>query len=155
MNFRDYSNNKLTIQDIINITSDNPSEYRVYIGTDSQIKRKEKKVLYATCIVLYRKQKGGRIFISRYKTKIPSSLKERLAAEVWRSLETALLINQLDNKLDLVIHIDVNKSTKHKSGEYQNELANIVVAQGFKVEVKPDSWSSSHVADRYAKREDI
>lgn len=150
MNFRDYHNNKLTIKEIAELVTNNHDEYRFYIGTDSQVKNKEKKVVYATCIVLYHINKGGRIFVSRRKSKILSSLKERLSTETWRSIEVALAL-QNETKSDIIIHIDVNKSNKHKSGEHHQELASMVTSQGFKVEIKPDAWTSSSVADRFCR----
>jgi len=156
MNFKDGQNNLVSISDILTSIED-ISKFQLFIGTDSQIKKKERKVVYATCVVLYKIGKGGRVFTSRHKTKIPNSLKERLAAEVWRSLEVAIALSGagIDPKMNVVIHVDVNKSTKFKSGNYQQELVSMVVGQGFKCQIKPDSFVASTVADRFAKREDI
>jgi len=128
------------------------SEYEFFVGTDSQIRKKEKKVTYATCVVLYKKGKGGRIFISKETKKIPNSLKERLAMEVWKSLETSMEFIKLKENLPITIHVDVNKSKKFKSGEYVQELSSLVTSQGFKCEVKPDSWCAQSIADRYSKK---
>lgn len=156
MNFKDGQNQTVDISDILSLIED-VSKFQLFIGTDSQIKKKERKVVYATCVVLYKIGKGGRVFTSRHKAKIPNSLKERLAAEVWRSLEVAISLNNagIDPKMNVTIHVDVNKSKKFKSGTYSEELASMVVSQGFKCQVKPDSWAASSVSDRFAKREDI
>jgi len=154
MNFRDYENNIIPIENILNLI-DKQEDYKIYVGTDSQVKKKEKKVVYATCIVLYKIGKGGRIFTSRAKSKIPNSLKERLASEVWRSLEVALEISNTIKSANIIVHVDVNKSPKFKSGNHQQELVSMVVGQGFKCEIKPNSFAATAVADRYAKREDI
>jgi predicted RNase H-related nuclease YkuK (DUF458 family) len=150
MHFRDYENNIISIDDIItNILV--PSEYKIFIGTDSQIKRKDKKVIYASCIVLYHIGKGGKIYTSKHKSSIPNSLKERLTNEVWRSLEVAM---SLKNKnIEIIIHVDANKSTKHKSGFFQQELASMVESQGYKCETKPNAFAASSVADRFVKKE--
>lgn len=150
MNFKDSQNKIVKIDDILK-SIENKNEYKIYIGTDSQLDRKEKKAVYATCIVLYTVGSGGKIFTSRHQAKIPSSLKERLANEVWRSLEVAMTLSSLN--INITVHVDVNKSTKFKSGNYSEEMISMVTSQGFKCQIKPDSFAASTVADRFVKKE--
>lgn len=153
MFFVDCEGNNKSIKDIINLI-DNENNYELFIGTDSKINRKKKIVHYVTCIVLYKKGKGGRVFIKN-KRSVNCSLKERLSNEVWKSIEVAIRANDLlidKLNVDLFVHLDVNSSTKYKSGAYHQELAAMVSGQGLKFKLKPDAWAASSVSDRVCKR---
>lgn len=150
MKLRDIDGNPVSLEMIPNLL-DKDKEYQIFIGTDSKIIRSEKKVKYATCIVLYKKGNGGKVLVAKEKAPIPSSLKERLSHEVWRSLELCMELNKVLPNIETVIHIDVNKSNKHKSGKYYQELVSLVVAQGFKCQVKPDAFAAQTIADRLSK----
>ena len=121
--------NPISLDDIVSlITSD--YQYEVYIGTDSQLHRSKKKVLYATCIVLYKKGKGGRMFVWKQWDRIVE-LRQRLMNETWHSLQVAFALKEiLPSNVDIVVHLDVNSSQKEKSGEYHQELVGMVTGQG-------------------------
>jgi predicted RNase H-related nuclease YkuK (DUF458 family) len=83
---------------------------------------------------------------------MPMRLKERLMKEAWTSLTVAFDLSPiLPKNAETIIHIDVNRSLKHKSGPYYAELASMISGQGFKVMVKPDAWAAQSVADRFSK----
>jgi predicted RNase H-related nuclease YkuK (DUF458 family) len=149
--FKDANGESVSFEDICNfINSD--YEYEVFIGTDSQVHKDIKKVLYATCIVLYKKGKGGRIFISRDPARLTASLRQRLMNETWRSLEVAFVLSKhLPPNAELIIHIDVNKKKKYKSSNYYQELVGMVTGQGFKCKIKPEAWAAQSVADKFSK----
>ena len=152
MGFKNFQGESVSLQDIISL-ADKDCEYQIFLGTDSQLHKNIRSVIYATCIILYKKGKGGAIFTKKKKTLISATLKERLMKEVWLSLEIAFELSTLLTKnIELIIHIDVNKSTKYKSGHYINELVSLVAGQGFKVIVKPDAWAAQSVADRFCKK---
>jgi predicted RNase H-related nuclease YkuK (DUF458 family) len=149
MNFKDACGNDVTMNDIVKYI-ENGFEYDVYVGTDSQVKNK--KVTFATCIVLHKKSKGGKVFICRETFPHRGSLKSRLMEEVWKSVQVSIGLSQiLPGNCDIIVHVDVNKSMKHKSGIYQDELVGVVVGQGFKCFIKPDAWAAQSVADRWSK----
>lgn len=122
-----------------------------FIGTDSQNYRKNKKVCcFTTVLVAYRKGRGGTIIIHSDKTPFieQARLRQRLLLEAMRSLETAWFVDSLINKQSVVtIHLDVNDSLRHKSGQYKDELVGLVMGQGFNAAWKPNGWASSNVAD--------
>ena len=152
MIFKNSEGKSFTLKDIIDLTSQD-NDYQIFLGTDSQLHKNIKSVIFATCIVLYKKGKGGIVFTNKRKSGTSTSLKERLMKEVWYSLETAFELNSLLTKnIELVIHVDVNKSIKYKSGSYINEFVSLVTGQGFKVAVKPDAWAAQSVADRFCKK---
>ena len=151
MNFKNIRGEDISISDIAKLISKD-YDYTEYVGTDSQVHRDKKSVLYATCIVLYRKGKGGTMYISKNFEPHISSLRQRLTKEVWKSLDTSFnLLKFLPKNTEIVVHIDSNKSRKHKSGNYTEELVGMVVGQGFKYKIKPDAWAAQSVADRFSK----
>jgi len=155
MNFKTYNGEQVTLEEISGFISDDYI-YEVFVGTDSQVKRKTKSIQFSTCIVLYRKGKGGRIFINQSKEPYSESLHQRLQKEAWRSLSVAFdLSSLLPFNAEIVIDLDVNQSREHKSGNYVEELVGMIVGQGFKCRVKPDAWAAQSVADKFARVEII
>jgi predicted RNase H-related nuclease YkuK (DUF458 family) len=47
--------------------------------------------------------------------------------------------------------MDANEDLRHRSSNYVQALAGMVVGYGFRVRLKPDSWCATHVADRLVK----
>lgn len=152
MIFKNSSGRTISLEEIAGLI-ESDYEYEVFVGTDSQVHRKRKCVVYATCIVLYKKGKGGRVFVARDQQPYANSLKERLMNEVWRSLEVSFkLTHILPKNVDIVIHVDVNRSTKYKSGNYHQELVSLVTGQGFKCRIKPYAWAAQCIADHFTKK---
>ena len=60
---------------------------KVFIGTDSQVKRGA--VEFATVIVFLRRHKGGFMFIHKDRKNHNMSIKERMLLEVQKSIDTA------------------------------------------------------------------
>ena len=153
MKFKTYDGKFISLQEISELVSSD-YEYEVFVGTDSQVKRKVEKVQYSTCVVLYRKGKGGRIFIARDLEPYSKSLQQRLQREAWKSLEVSFELQQLlPANAEIIIDLDVNKSRKYKSGNHMEELVGMIVGQGFKCRVKPDAWAAQSVADKFARAE--
>jgi len=152
MKFKSYDGQDVTLQEICDLIEDS-SFYEVWIGSDSYVRNAIKKVQYSTCIVLYKQGKGGRIFISKSMEPMVDSLRQRLMNEVWMSLETCFEFKELlPSNTEIVVDLDINKSRKHKSGNYCEELVGMVVGQGFKCRVKPDAWAAQSAADRFSKK---
>lgn len=90
--------------------------------------------------------------MAKSKERYAESLRQRLMNETWKSLETSFeLQTLLPKNVEIIIHADVNKKKKWKSGQYMEELVGMVVGQGFKVAVKPDAWAAQHVADKFSR----
>lgn len=149
--FKTPAGEKFTLPEIVAlIKSDH--EYGVYVGTDSQVNRKRRKVMYVTTIVLHKKGKGGRFFLQQELVRTPNSLRERLSAEVYRTLQLCFELRDiLPRNVEITVDVDLNKNPKYKSGKYVNELVGMVTAQDFKCRTKPDSWAAMCVADRFSK----
>lgn len=57
-------------------------------------------------------------------------------------------------KGDLTVHIDANPVVAHKSSQYVQELVGLVLGQGFKALIKPESWAASHAADHVVRSQE-
>jgi predicted RNase H-related nuclease YkuK (DUF458 family) len=151
MIFKDVSGQDVLIEDVPNHIDEN-YEYEIYVGSDSQVHSIREGVLYVTCIVLYKKGKGGRYFIQKEFSKINNSLRERLANETMRSLLTAFKLQEiLPPNTEIVIHIDASSDERWKSSNYVQDLIGMVVGQGFKCKIKPNAWAAMSVADKHSK----
>lgn len=152
MLFEDPQGRSVSLEDIAALIQTD-YEYQVFVGTDSQIYRNTKSVTYATCIVLYKKGRGGTFFVSKSKKLVPKTLKDRLMKETWSSIEVSMQLSHfLPKNAEIIIHVDVNPSMKFASGQYKQELISMVTGQGYKIMIKPDAWCAQSVADRQSKK---
>ncbi len=123
---------------------------QVHIGTDSQ--QAGKRTEFVTVIAVVNPGKGGRAFYCRDTVPKIQSLRERLMKEVWMSVDTGLtLCSTIPETTDITVHIDANPNVRYKSSSYVKELTSLVVSQGFKSVLKPDSFIASHAADHVVK----
>lgn len=124
----------------------------VYIGTDSQVFKSKISVVTSICLYKHGIQKNQIFYIKkRLSKKRYPTLRARMLLEAHSSLEAALELDPLiDGKL--TVHLDIGTDIKKsKSAKMSKELRVIFEAQGFGCELKPDSWASSCVADRYTR----
>ena len=124
----------------------------VYIGTDSQVLGLKTSIV--TCICLYKNGIAkNNIFYIKEKldtVKYPT-LRSRMLLEAYRSLEVALEIDPLIDG-QLTVHLDIGSDLKkNKTARFQKELQILFKSQGFECEIKPNSWASSCIADRFTK----
>ena len=121
---------------------------KVCIGTDSQVRGKVAE--FATVIVFLREKKGGFMFISNYKIEKPMGLRERMIAEVARSVEVAYsLCDLLDaHDVGLEVHADINTDPHFQSNTALKEAMGYILGMGFVFKAKPDAFASSTCADK-------
>jgi len=120
----------------------------VHIGTDSL--QTGRVTQFVTVVVILTPRKGGRVAYRRTVVPRIASLRERLLKEVWRSVDLGLQFSPIVNG-ELSVHIDANPVVTHKSSAYVQELVGLVVGQGFKALIKPESWAASHAADHVVR----
>lgn len=124
----------------------------VYIGTDSQVLGS--KISVVTCICLYKTgiAKNSIFYIKeKLDTEKYPTLRSRMILEAYRSLEVALEVDPLIDG-QLTVHLDIGTDLKkNKTAKFQKELQVLFRSQGFGCEVKPNSWASSCIADRFTK----
>jgi predicted RNase H-related nuclease YkuK (DUF458 family) len=124
----------------------------LYIGTDSQ--EFYNTVTVATCIAFY-KPGTGRSSIFYFRDKISKksvpNLRSRMTMEAFQSVQVAIEMGDLYNG-EIEVHLDIGYSEKRsKTFLFKNELEQLVESQGYKCEIKPNSWASSTIADRLSK----
>jgi len=120
----------------------------VHIGTDSL--QTGRFTEFVTVVVILTPRRGGRVAYRREGLPRITSLRERLLKEVWKSVDLGLQLCPLV-KGELTVHIDANPVVVHKSSAYVQELVGLVVGQGFKALIKPESWAASHAADHVVR----
>lgn len=131
------------------------SDLEVTIASDSQ--QRGQSTEYVTVVTMIRPGKGGRVLFNREMIPRVRELRERLWKETWRSTELAMELTETPDigsrtPIEIhAIHIDANVDPKHKSSKYVEELAGLVIGQGFKAVVKPEAWAASHAADHAVK----
>jgi predicted RNase H-related nuclease YkuK (DUF458 family) len=124
------------------------NKLKVCIGTDSQVKGKITD--FATVIVFLREQKGGFMFINQERTTQKMSIKERMLAEVQKSIECAYSVcNLLDlYHVDLEVHADINTNPQFKSNAALNDAMGYILSMGFAFKAKPEAFASSYCANK-------
>jgi predicted RNase H-related nuclease YkuK (DUF458 family) len=121
---------------------------KVCIGTDSQVRAGDTE--FATVIVFLREKHGGFMFICNEKSHHPFTIKERMLAEVARSIEIAYELCDLFNEydVDMEVHADINTNPQFKSNEALREAMGYIMGMGFAFKAKPDAFASSCCADK-------
>ena len=121
---------------------------KVCIGSDSQVRGGT--IEFATVIVFLREKKGGFMYISNSKSQIKMSLRERMIAEVARSVEIAYELCKLLDEYDveLEVHADINTDPHFQSNLALKEAMGYILGMGFVFKAKPDAFASSSCADK-------
>lgn len=136
------------IEETIERETEAGNKLKVCIGSDSQVRGKN--VDFATVIVFLREKKGGFMYITNDKKKSSMGLKERMIAEVSKSIEVAYkLCDLLDlYNIELEVHADINTDPCFKSNVALKEAMGYILGMGFVFKAKPNSFASSTCADR-------
>jgi uncharacterized protein len=142
--------NEVDIADILQFVRDTTRDGQsVHVGTDSR--QTGRLTEFVTVVVILTPRKGGRVAYRKETVPRIASLRERLLKEVWKSVDLGLQLSPIV-KGELTVHIDANPVVAHKSSAYVQELVGLVVGQGFKALIKPDSWAASHAADHAVRK---
>ena len=105
---------------------------------------------FVTVLAVLTPGKGGRAAYVRQVVPRIASLRQRLLQEVWLSVDLALKLTDVIPG-ELLVHIDANPVVTHRSSAYVQELVGLVVGQGFRALIKPESWAASHTADHVVR----
>src|SRR5690606_31682288 len=121
---------------------------KVCIGTDSQIKTGV--IHFATVIVFLRKRKGAFMYTRHERSKKKMTIKERMLAEVQRSIAIAYSLCPLLEKyqIDLEVHADINTNPTFRSNQALHEAMGYSLSMGLVFKAKPDAFASSACANR-------
>ena len=121
---------------------------KVFIGTDSQVKRNIIEI--ATVIVFLREHKGGFMFSQKDRISHRMSIKERMLLEVQKSIEAAYQLCPLLDKynIELEVHADINTNPNFESNIALKEAMGYILGMGFIFKAKPASFASTNCANR-------
>jgi predicted RNase H-related nuclease YkuK (DUF458 family) len=137
-------------------------EYRLSIGTDSQVRT---RTFFVTAIHLHRIGRGAIGFITT--NSIPraiKSLREKIYYETSKTLEIASLFTpqKIDEIIDCILdcpgrhgeihfefHLDIGVNGPTR--ELINEMIAMAKGTVFEPKIKPQSYAASSYADRYTK----
>lgn len=121
---------------------------KVFIGTDSQVKRGI--VEFATVIVFLREHQGGFMFINKDRRTHNMTIKERMLLEVQNSIDIAYAICPLLEKyhVDLEVHADINTNPNFQSNLALKEAMGYIMGMGFMFRAKPESFASTNCANK-------
>lgn len=124
------------------------NKLKVFIGTDSQVKRGT--VEFATVVVFLREHKGGFMFIHKDRKNHNMSLKERMLLEVQKSIETAYQLCPIldQHEVDLEVHADINTNPNFESNVALKEAMGYILGMGFVFKAKPESFASTNCANK-------
>jgi len=124
------------------------NKLKVCIGTDSQVKGGTTE--FATVIVFVREGRGGFMYIHQDRTNLKMSIKERMLAEVQRSIEIAYALCDLLDRyhVDLEVHADINTNPMFKSNLALHDAMGYILSMGFVFKAKPEAFASSACANK-------
>lgn len=162
--FQSVTHGTLKTNDVIllikDFLEDEPSSsYSLVIGTDSHEKNYSRNgnhyISLVTAILVHRRGFGGKYFWKRKELTNTHTLREKIYAETFESLNFALtFIPQLKKKLNgkspsynLEIHIDVGEHGDTR--DMIKEVVGMVTGNGFVAKTKPNAYAASSVADRH------
>lgn len=162
--FRSTTHGDLDINEVINLIKlfleeDPNREYSIVIGTDSQEKTNpndgKKIVNLVTAVVVHRKGHGGKYFWKKILNSNIHSLREKIYAETFTSLEFATnfvpvlkkSLNGQSPNYNLEIHVDVGEHGRTR--DMIREIVGMVNGNGFVAKTKPYSYGASNIADKH------
>lgn len=121
---------------------------KVCIGTDSQVKGRGTE--FATAIVFLREGRGGFIFLHRFMSNHPFTIKERMIKEVAESVQVAYELCPIFDKhnVELEVHADINTDPQFKSNIALKEAMGYILGMGYTFKAKPDAFASTSCANK-------
>ncbi|AIM16873.1 hypothetical protein HW35_12030 [Bacillus sp. X1(2014)] len=147
------------------ISSDPCGNYRLMIGTDSQVHKSQ--TTFITGIVIQNVGKG--VWACIRKVIVPrkmTQLHERISLELSLTEEIVSLFTaeRKNTLINLVLphiydgasftiegHIDIGAGKRNKTSEFVKEMVTRMESMGVEPKIKPDAFVASSYANRYTK----
>lgn len=163
--FQSVTHGKLKVNDVILLIKafleESPeAQYSLVIGTDSHEKNGlgngRNQIGLVTAILVHRKGFGGKYFWKRKDLSNIHTLRDKIYAETFESLNFAInfvpllkrAINGKTPRYNLEIHIDVGEHGDTR--DMIKEVVGMVTGNGFVAKTKPYAYGASSVADKHA-----
>lgn len=162
--FQSITHGQLTLIEVIEyiksfLDEEPGAEYNLVIGTDSQERltpgNGKKMVHLISAIVVHRKGFGGKYFWQKSTLLEVHSLREKIYAETFASLDLAgIFVPRLKKSLNgkspnyyLEIHVDVGEHGD--SRDMIKEVVGMITGNGYVAKTKPQAYGASYVADKH------
>lgn len=134
----------------------------IYIGCDSQIFYRNKKIVadYSIVIVLHKDScHGCKIFHNSFTketygdpSKNDGSMENRLMMETQFALDAFYEIKDVIGNRHLEVHLDVNPDPMYKSNKVTSQALGWVRGMGLVAKIKPEAWAATHAADHCVRK---
>jgi len=132
-------------------------DIKFYVGTDSAQHGKVTK--YATALAMLHPGKGVHVVFRRANIRRERDMFTRLWNEVEYTREVAEYVHETlkdvyehkEGEKIPTIHLDFNKSPKHKSNIVHDLSVGYMKGFGFQVESKDSAWAATFAADMLVK----
>lgn len=168
--FQNLSEKNMTFEQvfdrIIRFMKQEPNaNYRLMMGTDSQVHRRHTR--FITGIVIQREGKG--VWACYRKVIVPREMKqlrERISYETSLTEEISYLFTdeRKNQMIDIVLpyiykgatfkiegHIDIGSGKRNKTRIFVEEMVSRIESMGIEPKIKPYSFAASYYANRFTK----
>lgn len=129
--------------------------HEIVLGTDSQPFNTGTFLVSVIAVLCDNKEYHCRYFYTEHRSRPRHhSLYERIFCETQTTIDLASVIKEILPHANITIHLDVsNEKSTHRTGRFSRSLIAMVRGYGYeKVEIKPNAWCASKLADRHTKR---
>lgn len=129
--------------------------HEIVLGTDSQPFNSGTFLVSVIAVLCDNQEYHCRYFYTEHKNRPQHhNLYERIFSEAQITIEIACEIREILPLANISIHLDVNREeTNHRTGRFSRSLVAMVRGYGYEnVEIKPNAWCASKLADKYTKR---
>ena len=130
-------------------------EHEIILGTDSQPFNTGTFLVSVIAVLCNNQEYHCRYFYTEHKNRPRHhSIYERIFCETQTTIDLACSLREIIPHANITIHLDVsNESTTHRTGRFSRSLVAMVRGYGYEnVEIKPNAWCASKLADRHTKR---
>ncbi|MCM1988338.1 ribonuclease H-like YkuK family protein [Oceanirhabdus seepicola] len=136
----------------IYIEKDMHSDYVISVGTDSQSVNGVTRMVSVISVI--RKTKGGIFFYDITNVKKIYDLRQKLFTETQYSLDLALKVKEFikKNHINSSFEVHIDMGYNGETNCLIKEIKGWVIGLGFKCCMKPDSYTSSTIADKISKK---
>ncbi|MFZ7943382.1 MULTISPECIES: ribonuclease H-like YkuK family protein [Bacillaceae] len=147
------------------MNSDPKGNYRLMVGTDSQVHRTQ--TIFITGIVI--QNEGNGVWACIRKLSVPrrmTQLHERISLELSLTEEiVSMFTEERKNELIAIVlphiyqgatftmegHIDIGSGKRNKTSEFVKEMVTRMESMGVEPKIKPNAFVASSYANRYTK----
>lgn len=130
-------------------------EHEIILGTDSQPFNSGTFLVTAVVVICNNKDYHCRYFYKEHDERPRHhNLFDRIFSETNTTIKIASEIRGAIPKANISIHLDVNNENSNtRTSRYSSTLVAMVRGYGYEnVEIKPNAWCASKLADRHTKR---